>query len=77
MFSALYILNFHYEQEFKKLGCGLENATSLPNDVISASTAYHDTPGPVNTGIAIVLTTLHINMMLIQLYRGHLLICQQ
>ena len=37
MFSALYILNFHYEQEFKKLGCGLENATSLPNDVISLS----------------------------------------
>ena len=39
MFCALYILNFQHEQIFKKLGCGLENATSLPNDVIIASTA--------------------------------------
>ena len=39
MFCALYILNFQHEQNFKKLGCGLENATSLPYDVIIASTA--------------------------------------
>ena len=39
MFCALYILNFQHEQIFKNLRCGLENATSLPYDVIIASAA--------------------------------------
>ena len=46
-------------------------------DVTVASTAYRDSQGPANTGFPIVVTTLHVNMMFLQLDRTQLLICQQ
>ena len=46
-------------------------------DVITASTAYHDSPGPAETGIVNVLTALHVNMMFLQLDCTQLMICQQ
>ena len=46
-------------------------------DLIIASTAYHHSPGPAKTGIAILLTTLHVNMMFLQHDCTQLLFCQQ
>ena len=74
-FCALHISNFQ-KKSFQKLACGLENATFL-YDVTVASTAYHDSPGPAKTGIAIVLTTLHVNKMFLQLDCTQFLVCQQ
>ena len=77
MFCALHISNFRRKRIFYKLECGLEKAAFILYDAIIASAAYHDPPGPAITGVAIAVTTLHVNMMFLQLDCTQLWICQQ
>ena len=72
------LVNFsRKKRSFKKLGYEIESEAFLLSTVILASTAYHDCPGPAETGIAIVLKTLNVNMLFIQLDCTQLLIWQQ